>query len=52
MQKFEVRYVIEEVFNCPEIVVASDRDSTAIWAIECAGIVANSHVDVAKPRGR
>src|SRR6266550_5652539 len=52
VQNFEVRYVIEEVFNCPDVVVARNRDSAAIWAIECAGTIANRDVGVAKPRGR
>src|SRR5258705_9209209 len=52
VQNFEVRYVVEEIFNCPDVVAARDRDSTATCVIECAGTIADGDVDVAKPRGR
>src|SRR5258705_10539012 len=52
VQNFEIRYVVEEIFNCPDVVVAGDRDSTATWVIECAGTIVNIDVDVAKPRRR
>src|ERR1700755_816161 len=52
VQKFEIRYVIEEVFNCPDVVVARDRDRTTICVIECAGTIANSDIGIAKSRRR
>src|SRR5215471_15629694 len=52
VQNVEVRYVVEEVFDCPNVVVARNRNGGATWAIECAGTVVDSHVDVAKARGR
>src|SRR5271170_961485 len=52
VQNVEVRYVIEEIFNRPDVIVARDGDSTATRAIECAGTIVNRDVDVAKPRGR
>src|SRR5271170_2902810 len=47
VQNVEVWYVIEEVFNCPDVVVARDRDSTAACVIERAGTIADRYVDVA-----
>src|SRR5882757_9890423 len=52
VQNFEVRYVIEEIFNCPDVVVACDRNSAALCVIECVREIVDIDVDVTKPRGR
>ena len=45
-------HVIKYIFNCPDVVVASDRDSTSVCAIECAGTIVNRDVDIGKPGRR
>ena len=47
-----IQYAIEQIFNCPDVVIARDRDSTATCVIECAGTIVDRDVDVAKPGSR
>ena len=51
-RNFPFGYVIEEIFYCPDVVVARDRNSTATRAIESTGKIVNSDVDVAEPGRR
>src|ERR1700723_3338384 len=47
---FDVRYIIENIFNGPHVVTAGDGNSAAARAVECIGVVPDRDVCVGKTR--